>query len=95
MAITLENVEYISRLAKLEFNLEDKRKLITELSEILNYMEKLNELDTENIEPLSHPLDLVNVFRKDEVKPSFSPDEALSNAPSKKLNYFKVPKVIK
>ena len=95
MTITLEDVEYISKLAKLEFSMEDKNKLVIELGEILNYMEKLNELDTENIAPLSHPLDLVNVFRLDEVKPSLSPEEALRNAPSKKSNYFKVPKVIK
>ena len=63
MIITLEDVEHISKLAKLEFKKEDKNKLVIELGEILNYMEKLNELDTENIAPLSHPLDLVNVLR--------------------------------
>jgi len=95
MAITIEQVEYIARLARLEFSDAEKVTLSVELSQILQYMEKLNELDTEGVEPLSHPTELVNIMRPDEIKPSFTPEEALKNAPAKQDGFFKVPKVIK
>jgi aspartyl-tRNA(Asn)/glutamyl-tRNA(Gln) amidotransferase subunit C len=57
-------------------------------------MEKLNELDTENVEPLSHPVEGNNIFRDDELKPSVPTEEALKNAPDKDEQFFKVPKVI-
>lgn len=95
MAITIEQVEHIARLARLEFSDAEKETLSVELSQILQYMEKLNELDTEGVEPLSHPTELVNIMRLDEAKPSFTPEEALKNAPEKQNSFFKVPKVIK
>ncbi|MFO7446129.1 MAG: Asp-tRNA(Asn)/Glu-tRNA(Gln) amidotransferase subunit GatC, partial [Ignavibacteriaceae bacterium] len=58
------------------------------------YVEKLNELDTENVEPLSHPVEGFNAFREDGVKPGVSREEALRNAPEKDESFFKVPKVI-
>ena len=63
-------------------------------NEILNYVEKLNELDTDNVEPLNHPIENVNVFREDELKPSVDTEEALKNAPDRTDEFFKVPKVI-
>lgn len=95
MAITIEQVEHIARLARLEFSDAEKETLSVELSQILQYMEKLNELDTEGVEPLSHPTELVNIMRPDERKPSFTSEEALNNAPAKQDGFFKVPKVIK
>lgn len=95
MVITIEQVEYIARLARLEFSDAEKETLSEELSQILQYMEKLNELDTEGVEPLSHPTELVNIMRPDEVQSSFTPKEALENAPSQHNGFFKVPKVIK
>ena len=95
MAITIEQVEYIAKLAKLEFSDSEKDKLTGELNRILQYMEKLNELDTTGVEPLSHPTEVTNVMRPDKVKPSMSSEEALNNAPSKEKGFFKVPKVIK
>jgi len=95
MAITIEQVEHIARLARLQFSDAEKEMLSEELSQILQYMEKLNELDTEGVEPLSHPTELVNIMRPDKVQPSFTPEEALKNAPSKQDGFFKVPKVIK
>ncbi len=94
MAVTIKDVEYVASLARLEFTDKEKEKLTQELNEILKYVEQLNELDTENIKPLSHVIELSNVFREDEVKPSIAPEEALKNAPAKNNKFFKVPKVI-
>ena len=94
MAVTIKDVEHIADLARLEFDEKEKQKLTEELNEILKYMEKLNELDTSNIEPLAHVIELSNVFREDVVTPSIAPEEALKNAPAKKDTFFKVPKVI-
>lgn len=94
MAVTIKDVEHIAKLAKLEFTDEEKSKFTDQFNEILAFMEKLNELDTSNVEPLSHVIDLQNVFREDSVKPSLSTEEALKNAPSKTEQFFKVPKVI-
>ena len=94
MAVTIKDVEHIAELARLEFNEGEKQRLTQELNEILKYMEKLNELDTSTVEPLSHVIDLSNVFREDVVKPSIPAEEALKNAPAKKDTFFKVPKVI-
>ncbi|RPI67050.1 MAG: Asp-tRNA(Asn)/Glu-tRNA(Gln) amidotransferase subunit GatC, partial [Ignavibacteriales bacterium] len=62
--------------------------------QILAYVDKLNEADTENVEPLSYPVEGSNIFREDELKPSVSRDEALKNAPDQDDEFFKVPKVI-
>ncbi len=95
MAISIKEVEYIAKLAKLRFNDDEKIRLADELGKILNYMEKLNEVDTKRVEPLSHPHEIVNAMREDKVKPSLTVAKALENAPDRKQNYFKVPKVIK
>jgi aspartyl-tRNA(Asn)/glutamyl-tRNA(Gln) amidotransferase subunit C len=94
MAVTIRDVEYVASLARLEFTEKEKEKLTHELNEILKYVEQLNALDTENVEPLSHVIELNNVFRSDSVKPSLAPEEALKNAPAKTDRFFKVPKVI-
>ena len=95
MAITIEQVEHIAKLAKLEFTPEEKERFTRELNRILEYMEKLNELDTSNVEPLSHTTEITNVFREDRVGKSLPVEEALKNAPSRQGNFFKVPKVVK
>jgi len=94
MAVTKKDVEKIAELARLKFSEEELENFTPQMNEILNYMEKLNELDTENVEPLSHPVEQTNVFREDELKPSISTEEALKNAPEKDEHHFKVPKVI-
>jgi aspartyl-tRNA(Asn)/glutamyl-tRNA(Gln) amidotransferase subunit C len=94
MAVTKKDVEKIAELAKLKFSDEELESFTPQMNEILSYMEKLNELITENIEPLSHPIDQTNVFREDKLKPSISTEDALLNAPSKDDQHFKVPKVI-
>ncbi len=94
MSVTRKDVEHIAELAKLKFKEEELEKFTDHLNEILAYVEKLNELDTTNVEPLSHPVEGSNVFREDEVKPSLDREEALRNAPDRSELFFKVPKVI-
>lgn len=94
MAVTIKDVEHIAKLAKLEFTDAEKEKFTHQLNQILEYIEQLNKLDTSTVEPLSHVIELSNIFRKDEVKASVSTEEALKNAPVKTEQFFKVPKVI-
>ena len=94
MAIDKDTVKYVAKLSRIE--LEDSRldDFTSQLDRILTYIEKLNQLDTENTAPTSHALDLKNVFRKDENTPSLESQEALSNAPEQEDGHFKVPKII-
>jgi aspartyl-tRNA(Asn)/glutamyl-tRNA(Gln) amidotransferase subunit C len=98
MPVTIKDVEHVARLARLEFSESEKEKLTLQLNEILTYVEKLNELDTSNVEPLSHVIEpgpgAGGTMREDEVKPSLSQEEALRNAPDRTDKFFKVPKVI-
>ena len=95
MAVTVKDVEEVAALARLSFTDEEKRKLTVQLIRILEYMEKLNELDTSNVEPLSHVVERTNVFREDVTKPSAPVEDVLKNAPARTEKFFKVPKVIK
>ena len=95
MAITKEQVRHVAKLARLKLSEEELENYTKELSSILDYMEKLNELDTSNVEPLTYPVGNKNVFRKDELGISVKTEDALKNAPLKNDKYFKVPKVIK
>lgn len=94
MSVTLKDVEHIAELARLKFSDEELESFTHQLNQILEYVEKLNELDTENVEPLSHPVEGNNAFREDELKPSINREEALKNAPDSDDEFFKVPKVI-
>uniref|UniRef100_A0A7C4AIH7 Aspartyl/glutamyl-tRNA(Asn/Gln) amidotransferase subunit C n=1 Tax=Thermodesulfovibrio aggregans TaxID=86166 RepID=A0A7C4AIH7_9BACT len=94
MKISKEQVKHIAMLARIELN-EDEIELYQEqLSKILDYVEKLNEIDTTEIEPTSHVINLSNVFREDRIKPWLSRDEALKNAPDATDKFFRVPKII-
>jgi aspartyl-tRNA(Asn)/glutamyl-tRNA(Gln) amidotransferase subunit C len=94
MSVTINDVEHVATLARLEFTEDEKQKLTHQLNEILAYMEKLNQLDTENVDPLSHMVEQTSVMRDDEVRPSLSQEEVLKNAPEKTARHFKVPRVI-
>lgn len=94
MSVTRKDVEHIAELARLKFNDSELESFTHDMNEILSYVEKLNELDTENVEPLSHPVEGVNAFREDKIKESIPHEEALKNAPDKDEEFFKVPKVI-
>lgn len=94
LTISKEEVEHVAKLARLSISEEEKDLLSKQLSGILAYIGKLNELDTKGVEPLSHVTDIKNVFREDEVRESLSEDLALGNAPDKKDGFFRVPKII-
>lgn len=94
MKIDGKLVEHIAGLARLSLSVEEKNAMVADLSKILAYVEKLNELDISGIEPTSHVLDLVNVLREDKTRPSMGLDEALSNAPDRAGNFYRVPKII-
>lgn len=94
MAIGKKEVEYVARLARLTLSEEEKERFTHQLDQILEYVQQLNQLDTENVLPTSHVLDLKNILREDEVKPSLPLSEALANAPQANGDFFVVPKVI-
>jgi aspartyl-tRNA(Asn)/glutamyl-tRNA(Gln) amidotransferase subunit C len=94
MSVTINDVEHIAKLSKLEFSETEKEKFTHQFNDILTYMEQLNSVDTTNVEPLAQVIELKNVFREDAVIPSTPTDEALKNAPSATEKHFKVPKVI-
>ncbi len=94
MSVTVKDVEHVAALARLSFSQDEKERLTHELNEILQYMEQLNSLDTSTVEPLSHVIQLQNVFREDEIRPGVSREDALKNAPVHSEKFFKVPKVI-
>lgn len=94
MTVTIKDVEHVAKLARLRFTQEELEKFTRQFNQILEYMQKLNELDTSNVEPLSHVIEVSNVFRNDEVRPSYPREEVLKNAPSQDGKFFKVPKVI-
>jgi len=94
MKITRKEVEYVAHLARLRLSEDEAEKFTAQMDQILSYFEKLNELNTEGIEPTSHSVPMVNAFREDLVKPSLPVDDALVNAPDKEGNFFKVPKII-
>ncbi len=94
MGITRKEVEYVSHLARLRLSEEEAEKFTSQLDQILSYFEKLQELDTSQVEPTSHPIPIVNAFREDEMKPSLDIEDVLANAPEKEGSFFKVPKII-
>ena len=88
-------VENLANLARLHFNEEEKKEIKSDLQRMIAFIDKLNELDTDGVEPVLHMRDDINVFREDEVKGSISREEGLKNAPDTDGVFFKVPKVIK
>lgn len=94
MGITVQDVEHVANLARLNLSAEEKERFAGQLDAILKYAEKLNELDTSNIEPTSHVLPLANVMREDEVRPSWPIERVLANAPDEEDGHFKVPAVL-
>ncbi|MFH1062936.1 MAG: Asp-tRNA(Asn)/Glu-tRNA(Gln) amidotransferase subunit GatC [Candidatus Omnitrophota bacterium] len=94
MSINRDTVKCVAKLARMRLDDAKIDDFTLQLDKILTYIEKLNELDTENIAPTSHVLGLENVFRKDENIPSLENNLALSNAPEKENGHFKVPKII-
>ncbi|MFK7694402.1 Asp-tRNA(Asn)/Glu-tRNA(Gln) amidotransferase subunit GatC [Paenibacillus sp. HJGM_3] len=94
MSITVEVVEHVAKLARLDLSEKEKETFTGQLNAILKYAEKLNELDTSNVEPTSHPMPLVNVMREDVTRPSLPMEKVLRNAPDEEDGQFKVPAVL-
>ena len=94
MPITIEQVEYVARLARLALDEEEKKRLAAQMSAILEYVEKLSEVDVSDVEPTSHVLPLVNVMREDVVVPPIPREKALLNAPDEEDGQFRVPAVL-
>jgi aspartyl-tRNA(Asn)/glutamyl-tRNA(Gln) amidotransferase subunit C len=92
--ITKKEVEHVARLARLELSEQEKEMFTGQLSNILTYVEKLNELDATGVEPTSHVLDISNVMRDDAAAVSLTQEKALANAPEKAAGHYKVPKII-
>lgn len=87
-------VDYIAALSRLEVSDEQKEKTIDGLNAIIGYMDVLNNIDTDGIEPMSHTFKIKNVFRDDEVKPSYNREELLKGAPNRDDEAFIVPKAV-
>lgn len=94
MKVSRHDIEHIAKLARIDLNEDEKELFGSQLSSILDYMEKLNELDTSDIEPTSHVLSLQNVMRDDTVRESIPREDALMNAPSHTEKFYRVPKII-
>jgi aspartyl-tRNA(Asn)/glutamyl-tRNA(Gln) amidotransferase subunit C len=93
-AINIKMVDEIAHLARLEFDNEAKAEILNDLNRMLRFVDKLNELDTSEVEPLIYMTNEKNVLRPDEPEVTVSQQEALKNAPNKDSDYFKAPKVI-
>jgi aspartyl-tRNA(Asn)/glutamyl-tRNA(Gln) amidotransferase subunit C len=94
MSLSPDEVRWVAHLARLELPDAEVRLLAGQLSKILDYVNLLQQVNTEGVEPLAHPLDVHDVFRPDEPRPSLSPDEALANAPARKGSFYSVPAVL-
>ncbi|MDQ7786158.1 MAG: Asp-tRNA(Asn)/Glu-tRNA(Gln) amidotransferase subunit GatC [Thermodesulfovibrionales bacterium] len=94
MKISMEEIEHIAVLARLSLSGEEKEVFGLQLSSILDYIEKLNELDTSDTEPTSHVLLLNNIVRDDIPRDSLPREEALKNAPAHTDKFYRVPKII-
>ena len=94
MKITKDEVLYVADLARLDLDEASIEKFAGQIGNILEYVDKLNEVDTEGIRPTSHAISLTNAFREDEQRQSLDPEQALVNAPEKEDGNFVVPKVV-
>ncbi len=92
--LSREDVLRIARLAKLKLTDDEVERYRAQLGRILEHFKKLEELDTSDVEPMAHGLDVANVLRADEPRPSVPQEEALQNAPARRDGYFEVPQVL-
>ena len=94
MKLSISDVEYVAKLARLEVTDAEKEKFTAQLNDILLYIDKLNELDTKGVAPMTHAIAVTNAFREDRVMESLGTQRALANAPDARGEFFRVPKVI-
>lgn len=94
MQITPDLIKYLESLARITLTEDEEKKVGAELQDILTYIDMLNELDTKDVEAMSHCFPVTNVMREDEVQPSMTPDEITANAPEAQDGCFVVPKTV-
>ena len=94
MSVSKKDVEYVANLARISFSEDEKEGLVHDLNRVLGYMEKLNGLDTEDVDIIVNPIYIENKFREDELMPSLSEKDVIMNAPSNLEEYVLVPKVL-
>ena len=94
MKINKKEVEKLAHLSRLEFTEEEKENMVADMDKILGFVEKINEVDLEGVEPLVYMTDEESTLRKDEVVEQATKEEALKNAPDRDTDYFRVPKVV-
>jgi aspartyl-tRNA(Asn)/glutamyl-tRNA(Gln) amidotransferase subunit C len=94
MAIDRDAVDHVARLARLDLSEDERERMQTELSHIIEHAAKVQSLDLDGVEPTSHAIPIRNVMRADEVRPSLDPAAALSNAPESEAGRFKVPRIL-
>lgn len=92
--ITKKEVEHVAWLAHVDLSEEEKRIFTEQFNEILDYFEKIDDAETEDVPPTYHVLDLVNVYREDEAAESIKREDALRNAPKKEKGFFKAPRIV-
>jgi len=94
MKLTVKDVDYVAKLARLALSDDEKAKYTEQLDKILEYMDELNRVDTSNVEPVFQAVEMKNVFREDEAAVSGLADDIIANAPDREDRFFKVKKVI-
>ena len=94
MSLTRQDVEKVALLARLKFDEVELEKITKHMVQIVQYVDKLSELNTEDVEPMAHALDIQNALAEDESRPSLSRNEVLKNAPKHDEEYFLVPAVL-
>jgi aspartyl-tRNA(Asn)/glutamyl-tRNA(Gln) amidotransferase subunit C len=94
LKLSSQEVEYVAHLARLEITDKEKEKFTAQLNDILLYIDKLNELNTKGVEPMSHAIAVTNAFREDNIVNSIGTEKSLANAPDARGEFFRVPKVI-
>ena len=94
MALTIDEVRWVAHLARLELSDAELETMTRQLSSIVDYVNQLQQVDTEGVEPLAHALEVHNVFRADERAPSLPVDAALANAPDRRGDFYAVPAVL-
>lgn len=93
MSLTKKDVDWVAHLARLSLTEDELAEMTAQLGAIVDYVQALQQVNTQGVEPMAHALDLANVFRADEPAPSLPVDAALANAPDRRDNYYRVPAV--
>ncbi len=94
MSLTADQVRWVAHLSRLQLSDAEVAQMTPQLASIVGYVDQLQKINTDGVEPLVHALEQVNVFRQDELGTSLSPEEALANAPERSGNFFQVPAVL-